>query len=68
MSHVIGKPGRRMRRYCGCKVGRKETKRGPRYVVSHPDTKMIRFMSLADYEACKDGDVCAYLPEPFAKR
>lgn len=65
----IGKPGRRMKRYCGARVSSKFTKRGTRFVVSHPDTKMVRFISEADYRAALAApEICAYLPEPFAKK
>ena len=62
----IGKPGPRMRKFCGARVSSKPTKRGTRYIVSHPDTKMVRFISEADYrKALEDANICAFLPEPF---
>ena len=65
---VIGHSGLRMKKYCGAHVGAKFTKRGTRYVVSHPETKMVRFISEADYkQALGDGNICVYLPEPFTK-
>lgn len=64
----IGKPGPRMKKYCGARVTSKLTKRGARYVVSHPDTKMVRFISEADYKAAMTApEICAFLPEPFRK-
>jgi len=58
-----------MKKYCGARVTSKFTKRGSRYVVTHPDTKMVRFISEADYKAALGNvEVCAYLPEPFKKR
>lgn len=65
----IGKSGPRMRKYCGARVSSKATRRGIRYIVSHPDTKMIRFISEADYNAALSApEVCVFLPEPFAKK
>lgn len=64
----FGKPGRRMRKFCHAQVTQRLTKRGPRFVVTHPDTKMVRFISQTDYQkAIAAPDVCAYLPEPFKK-
>lgn len=65
----IGKPGKHLRKFCGAQVSTKYTKRGTRYVVTHPNTKMMRFISEADYsKALGDDNICAYLPEPFNKK
>jgi hypothetical protein len=64
----IGKPGAHVKKFCGARVSTKHTKRGSRYVVTHPDTKMMRFISETDYnKALGDAEICAYLPVPFKK-
>ena len=66
---LFGKPGPRTKKFCNARVEIKYTKRGVRYAVTHPETPMRRYISKADYEkALGDGEICAYLLEPPAKK
>ena len=54
----------RMKRQCGCRVVRKNTKRGQRYMVKCPGTPMTKFVSKEDGEEMQGRDFCTEILTP----